>query len=178
MPRPPEEPFPEVDEPPAAAIPASGAEVDNVEVVGLDTAPAIGSEVVVVEDAFAGATAIGVLVVAVLLVESLLWSVVPSIEVVVGKVVDEDDVVGASTTAVPSGDDFLISLCGLRTVVLPSLVVDRPVALVRVSVDLETFSWPSTTSCSANADVASGSEQIRAERAVKATGRKGRRIPR
>jgi hypothetical protein len=69
LPRPPEEELvPDVDEPPAA-IPASGTEVDNVEAVGLDTAPASGSEVVVVEDAFAGTTAVVVFVVAVLLLE-------------------------------------------------------------------------------------------------------------
>lgn len=78
--RPPIAPLPDVDEP-AAAIPASGLEVDDVEVVGLDRALASGSEVVVVEDAFAGATAIGVLGITAVMAESLLWSVVPSIEV-------------------------------------------------------------------------------------------------
>ena len=68
--RPPVALRPDVDVPPAAAIPASEVEVDDVEVVVLETAPASGSEVVVVvEDAFVGATVVGVTAV---VVESLL----------------------------------------------------------------------------------------------------------
>lgn len=63
-------PPPDVDEP-AAAIPASGVEVDEVEVVGLDRTLASG-EVVVVEDAFAGATPIEVFWFTGVVVESLL----------------------------------------------------------------------------------------------------------
>ena len=68
--RPPTALLPDVDEP-AAAIPASGVEVGEVEVVGLDRTPARG-EVVVVEDAFAGATPIEVFWFTGVVVESLL----------------------------------------------------------------------------------------------------------
>jgi len=68
--RPPAAPLPDVDEP-AVAIPASGVEVDDVEVVGLDMTPASG-EVVVVEEAFAGATPIEVFWFTGIVVESLL----------------------------------------------------------------------------------------------------------
>lgn len=65
-------PPPDVDEP-AAAIPASGVEVDEVEVVGLDRTLASGEVVVVaVEDAFAGATPIEVFWFTGVVVESLL----------------------------------------------------------------------------------------------------------
>ena len=66
--RPPVALLPESEERPAA-IPASEVDVDDVEVVVLETAPASGSEVVVVEDAFVGATAVDVTAV---VVESLL----------------------------------------------------------------------------------------------------------
>jgi hypothetical protein len=52
-------------------MPASGVEVDEVEVVGLDRTPASG-EVVIVEDAFAGATPIVVFWFTGVVVESLL----------------------------------------------------------------------------------------------------------
>ena len=68
--RPPTAPLPDVDEP-AAAIPASGVEVEDGEVVGLDRTPASG-EVVVVEDAFAGATPVEVFWFTGVVVESLL----------------------------------------------------------------------------------------------------------
>jgi len=69
--RPPTAPLPDVDEP-ADAIPASGVEVEDGEVVGLDRTPAIGREVVVVVDAFAGATPIEVFWFSRVVVESLL----------------------------------------------------------------------------------------------------------
>ena len=106
--RPPAALRPDVDVPPAAAIPASEVEVDDVEVV-LEVAPASESDVVVVEDAFVGATAVGVVAV---VVESLLWRVAPSTEVATDPT-GSDSVFGVSTVAVAVGD-FLISLCGLR----------------------------------------------------------------
>jgi len=54
---------------------------------------------------------------------------VESVEVVPAlKPTDEDGVFGASTKAVAGGGDFLISLCGFRT-------VGRTLALVRGSGD-------------------------------------------
>lgn len=68
--RPPVALLPDVEERPAA-IPASEVEVDDVEVVVLETAPASESDVVVVEEAFVGETVVDV-VVFVVVVESLL----------------------------------------------------------------------------------------------------------
>lgn len=67
--RPPVALLPDVEERPAA-IPASEVDVDDVEVVVLETAPASESDVVV-EEAFVGETAVDV-VVFVVVVESLL----------------------------------------------------------------------------------------------------------
>ena len=77
--RPPVALLPESEEP-DAATPASGAEVEVVEVVPLAVAPASESELVVVEKAFVGETAVDV-VVFVVVVESLLWRVVPLVVV-------------------------------------------------------------------------------------------------
>lgn len=77
--RPPVELLPESEEP-DAATPANGIELDEVEMVPLPIAPASESELVVVEKAFVGETAVDV-VVFVVVVESLLWRVVPLVVV-------------------------------------------------------------------------------------------------
>ena len=109
---------PELDEP-GAAIPESGVGLGDVKGVGLDTAPINESDVVgtvVVVDVFAGATAFDA--VGVWEVESLLTLCVVIFSTgaigalrVVGVV--EEEVV-PSNWAEPSGDDFRMSLCGLR----------------------------------------------------------------
>jgi len=76
--RPPIELPPESEEP-DAATPANGIELDEVEMVPLAIAPASERELVVVEKAFVGETAVDVVVFVV--VESLLWRVVPLVVV-------------------------------------------------------------------------------------------------
>jgi hypothetical protein len=77
--RPPVALVPESEEPDAAR-PANGIELDEVEMVPLAIAPESESELVVVEKAFVGETAVEV-VVFVVVVESLLWRVVPLVVV-------------------------------------------------------------------------------------------------
>lgn len=111
VPRPPPEVLPWVD---GAANPERVEEGEDAEPVPVDTAPARLSDVVVVEVGFDGVRAVVPLGAKTPLVESLLGTVVPSIEVVVVfPLVDDACVVGASTRAV-ADRDFLINLCGLR----------------------------------------------------------------
>ena len=108
---------PDVDEP-APAMPDKGDEVEDVVVVGLETAPASDNElaVVVVE------VLVGVLVLDVVLVRvvTLLVCVVVELSiVVVGALtnvdVEVEDVVVPSSCIEVRGDDFLMSLWDLRT---------------------------------------------------------------
>ena len=108
---------PEVDEL-EAATPARPDALDNVDVVGLESAPASESDVVgvvVVVDDFVGAIPLEVPDVDD--VESLLWVVVPSTEVVAAlSVVELDgDVIVPLGCTEATGADFRISLCDLRT---------------------------------------------------------------
>ena len=101
IPRPPLVLPPDIDPPPGAATPANGVEVVDGAAVPLEMAPVSESELVVVEE---------VVDVVELTVVVELWSVVPSAGVPVLETVAPDVVLGAWMTAVPKGDDFLISL--------------------------------------------------------------------
>ena len=101
-----------------AATPPSADALDNVEELGLETAPASESDVVgvvvVVED-FVGATPL--VVPEVNDVESLVWVVALSTEVVgaLSAVEPDTDVVVPLGCTVATGADFRMSLCDLET---------------------------------------------------------------